>query len=116
MNNGKLIMSTGAFCDFKKDYMADKLSQAYLFVCEDKLTADEFIKVAAATLVCENKNLCGLCVDCKKSAVGTHPDIMVYPKGKNFVVDDASNIYDNIQIKPIFASKKVKMQSKTTER
>lgn len=87
--------------------MADKLSQAYLFVCEDLITNNEFLNYIANLLVCENKNNCGVCASCKKAMAKSHPDILVYPKGKNFQVSDAGEIYDNVMVKPMIASKKI---------
>ena len=107
MEYKQLIASISAYGNFKKDCMADKLSQAYLFVCEDGLTAAEFVKEIARLIVCEQKNACGVCGHCVKANAGTHPDIMMYPKGKSFAVLDASDIYNNVQIKPMLASKKV---------
>lgn len=87
--------------------MADKLSQAYLFVCEDNLTAEELIYQIAKLVICENKEACDVCSSCKKATAKSHPDILVYPKGKNFAVGDASEIYENIQVKPMIANKKI---------
>lgn len=102
-----LVESISAYQNLKKDYMAEKLSQAYLFVCEDKLTASEFVGEIAKLLVCENASACENCPSCIKANVATHPDILTYPKGKSFMVSDASDIYDNVQIKPMISNKKI---------
>ena len=107
VNYTELITSTSAFDNFKRDYVADKLSQAYLFVCEDGLTATEFVKVIAKMLVCENGDMCEVCSSCIKTNANTHPDILVYPKAKSFSVGDAGDIYNNVQIKPMLANKKI---------
>lgn len=107
MEYKQLIESTNAFKNVKSSFMADKLSQAYLFVCDDELTNKELIMHLARLFVCENKNVCGICSDCAKSSAGTHPDILIYPKGKSFAVSDAGHIYDNVQIKPMLSKLKI---------
>ena len=87
--------------------MSNRLSQAYLFVCPDRLTNTNLISLVAKLLVCENKNACDDCANCKKVNAGTHPDILIYPKTKNFSVEDAGNIYETVFVKPMLAERKV---------
>lgn len=107
MKYGKVIRTLKVFERFKQDLAGDKLSQAYLFVCEDRLTASSLILELGCLMVCKGHNLCGVCGDCIKANAGSHPDVLVYPKGKSFAVLDAGEIYDNVQIKPMLAGKKV---------
>lgn len=107
MKYGKIIRTLKIFEKFKEDLARDRLSQAYLFVCEDRLTAGSLILELGGLMVCQNQNLCGLCSDCAKANAGSHPDILVYPKGKSFAVLDAGEIYDNVQVKPMLAGKKI---------
>lgn len=107
VNYRELIESTTAYKNFLNEFMADKLSQAYLFVCEDGLTCKELILHLAKLLVCTKGTICNECGNCKKANAGSHPDILIYPKGKSFAVSDASDIYDNAQVKPMLAQKKV---------
>jgi len=57
--------------------------------------------------LCENNNICGVCAHCAKIKAGSHPDVLVYPKTQTFMVEDASNIYDKVQVKPMLANLKI---------
>ena len=107
MKYGNIIKTLKVYNNFKQDLVADRLSQAYLFVCEDRLTTNNLVQELASLMVCENQNDCGFCGGCKKANAGSHPDILIYPKNKSFAVADAGEIYDNVQIKPMIANKKV---------
>lgn len=107
MEYAKLISSLSVYKNFEKDYMSGRLSQAYLFVCDDRLTAKVLMQTIANLLVCENNNICEVCGACIKARAGTHPDILMYPKAKSFMVEDAGDIYDKVQVKPMLANKKI---------
>ena len=105
--NKTLVQSLNAYINFKKDLENNKLSQAYLFLCSDKLTSKLLLEALAKLVVCKSKTANDNCDLCKKSDAGTNPDILVYPKVKNFSVEDAGDIYDKVQIKPMLGEKKV---------
>lgn len=107
MNFEKQIKNLKVYSEFKSAFMADKLSQAYLFLCPDKLTNKILLLELAKLLQCDNNNACEICDNCVKITAGTHPDVLVFPKDKNFMVEDASTIYDNVQVKPMLAKYKV---------
>ena len=103
----ELLVTLNAYKSVKNDFLSGRLSQAYLFICDDRLTSKELLNTIANLFVCENKEICGTCGGCIKASVGTHPDILVYPKSKNFMVEDAGDIYDKVQVKPMLANKKI---------
>lgn len=107
MDYSKLIETLNVYKEFKQNSMADNLTQAYLFVCEDRLTSNVLLSTIASLVVCEVGSSCGRCGHCIKVKAGTHPDVLVYPMGKNFIVEDAGDIYDKVQIKPMLSNKKV---------
>ena len=107
MKYTELITTLNVYQNFSSDFLAGKLSQAYLFICEDRLTSKVLLEAMGALLVCENQCLCGKCGGCAKSNAGTHPDILIYPKSKSFNVGDAGEIYDKVQVKPMIANRKV---------
>lgn len=107
MDFEKPIRHLKVFSDFKENIMCDKLSQAYLFLCPDKLTNNILLKELAKLLQCENGNACDVCDNCVKIIAGTHPDVLIYPKSKNFMVEDATDVYNNVQVKPMLARYKV---------
>lgn len=107
MEHNELVESLNAFKGIKEDLACDRLSQAYLFVCNDRLTAKVLLGRVALLLACEKGTGCGVCGNCIKAEAGTHPDILVYPKGKSFAVEDAGDIYDKVQVKPMLANRKI---------
>lgn len=107
MDFSKLLQDNNAYTDFKNNYMRGNIGQAYLFTCPDRLTASEFVLEIAKLLLCENSCGCGVCANCKKINAKTHPDVLIYPKDKAFMVDDAGDIYNKVQIKPMLANIKV---------
>lgn len=107
MNFEKQIKNLKVYQEFKNAQSADKLSQAYLFLCPDRLTNKILLTELAKLMQCKNKCACGTCDSCVKITAGTHPDVLVYPTSSNFVVDDANSIYDNVQIKPMLSQNKI---------
>ena len=107
MNFSKLLRGTKTYVDFNNNYMRGNIVQAYLFTCPDKLTASDFVIEIAKLLLCENGCGCNDCSNCKKINARTHPDVLIYPKDKSFMVDDAGDIYDKVQVKPMIANLKL---------
>lgn len=87
--------------------MRNEINQAYLFLSPDRLTNKTLLLELAKLLLCKTHNACDECDVCAKINVGTHPDVLIYPKSANFMVDDATSIYDNVQIKPMLANYKI---------
>jgi DNA polymerase-3 subunit delta' len=91
----------------------DKISHAYIFygICGigKFLTAQTF----AQSLICENKNACGICHNCKQFS--TNADIKILDLSKNkdgetkgsISVEDARTIASDIYIKPFSFDKKI---------
>ncbi|MBQ7885086.1 MAG: hypothetical protein IJ318_03225 [Clostridia bacterium] len=102
-----LITKLKVYNDIKQYALTGKLAQAYLFLSPDKFTNAELLLALSKLLLCKNGSACGVCEHCAKINAGTHPDVLVFPKDKNFVVDDASKIYDTVQVKPMLSNKKI---------
>ena len=107
MNFEKQIKNLKVYNEFKNALLCDKLSQAYLFSCPDRLTSKTLLLELSKLLQCNNKDACNICDNCVKINAGTHPDVLIYPLAQSFVVEDASSIYNNVQIKPMLAKYKV---------
>ena len=84
-----------------------KLSHAYFIVCENDFSLQQFIKAFTMKLVCNSHTNCGFCAGCRKIENGFHPDVLVYPQGKDFKVADAESIIENVQVKPLEAEYKI---------
>ena len=89
------------FCKLGKD----KLSHAYLVISPDELTNITFSKLMAMKINCDS--ICKNCENCVKIIADNHPDVLSFPKGKNFVVEDASSIVAGLDLAPMLAEKKV---------
>lgn len=107
MNFENLIKDLFAYKNFKNAMAMQKLSQAYLFVSPDKLTNKVFLIEIAKLLQCENYIGCNQCANCVKINAETHPDVLVYPASQTFMVDDASSIYNKVQVKPMLTNCKI---------
>lgn len=96
--------------EYQKFAMAEKngrLSHAYLVFGEDDKSNKMFCKALTLKLVCESGGPCFSCAGCKKIEAGFHPDVLVYPKGKSFLVADSEDILANASIKPMESRYKI---------
>ena len=84
-----------------------KLSHAYFIVCESDFSLQQFVKAFCMKLVCSSHTNCGYCAGCRKVENGFHPDVLVYPQGKDFKVADSESIIENVQIRPMEADYKI---------
>lgn len=107
MEYQKLVTKLKVFNDIKQYAQNNQLASAYLFLSPDRLTNAQLLLSLSKLLLCKDISACNVCDHCVKINAGTHPDVLIYPKGKNFVVEDANSIYDTVQIKPMLADKKV---------
>ena len=92
---------------FRHDLSENKTAHAYLVVSPDEVFNKMVAYSMAGFLLCNEKTLCGECLACKKTLAGTNPDFHVYPKGKNFLVDDAVSIIEKSIESPMGGSVKV---------
>lgn len=107
MDYKKLIKELNVYKQIKDLFLRDSLSQAYLFLSPDSVTNTLLLKNLSKMILCQSKNSCDICPNCAKVSANTHPDVLMYPKGENFVVEDASDIYDKINIKPVLSKYKI---------
>lgn len=107
MDLKRQIKKLKTFNNFKDGMMRDEINQAYLFLSPDRLTNKSLLLELAKLLLCKSHSACEVCNVCAKINAGTHPDVLVYPKSSMFMVDDATSIYDNVQVKPMLADYKI---------
>lgn len=96
---------TKLFIELQRQISLNNFSHATLISSNDKMSLSNFSRLLALTLCCNKA--CLNCESCIKAISGTHPDILIYPKGKQFLVSDALDIVDNAYKKPIFSNLKV---------
>lgn len=89
-----------------QDKTNHKALSGYLFYSVDSETNRQFIKALAMGILCEN-NGCLNCPNCIKVKEGTHPDFIEFPKAKSFSVQDAKEIIEQANIKPMVCDAKV---------
>lgn len=85
----------------------NKLSHSYLITSENQFSNFEFCKTIALKLVCSENLPCFVCENCKKILSGFHPDVLIYPKEKSFLVSDSKSIIENVDIKPMQSKYKI---------
>ncbi len=102
-----IFNSTKEFDLLKLDLKRESLSHAYLFLSQDEINNLFFVKELSSLFLCEDKSNCGVCPSCLKVSANTHPDVLQYPKNKNFLVDDANEIVSMALEKPMLANKKI---------
>ena len=105
MNLFELIIKSKSFDQFVKLVEFDKLSHAYLIYSPDEEYNEIFSKLIALKLNCEK--VCFDCASCVKILNNTHPDVLIYPKNKNFVVEDSEKINDEINVLPMLSQYKI---------
>lgn len=101
------ILKSKSFNKINAFMKNEKLSHAYFIICESDFSLKQFVKAFSMKLVCSSHTNCGVCSGCRKIENDFHPDVLVYPKGKNFMVADSENIIENVQVKPLESTYKV---------
>ena len=82
MDGFLLLKNTNAYKIFIGDKKRETLSHAYLIVCEDKLFLENYLKIFAKALVCNEKEPCNACRPCSLIDKKSFTDVVFYPLGK----------------------------------
>lgn len=98
-------MDTQLYNHLSEQIRLNKFSHATLLTSSDEVSLKIFSKLVAMTLCCEN--VCFNCENCVKILSNTHPDVLFYPTGKTFMVQDALDIIENAYKKPTISEKKI---------
>ncbi len=103
-----LLKNTSAFSIVKGDKKANRLSHAYLLLTADQDNLQEYLKIFAMLLSCEEMEPCGLCRVCRLIDQKVHPDVITYPKGdKAISSEEVNELIEESFIRPIESDKKV---------
>ena len=86
------------FLDFLKEKENGKLTHAYAFYSDDKLTLKYLLNLCAA-VVCCSRNGCGICSVCNKIKKNIYAEVMTVSADK-IKVDDIEKIKEDIQLLP----------------
>ena len=107
MDGFLLLKNTNAYKIFIGDKKRGTLSHAYLVVCEDKLFLENYLKIFAKALVCNEEDPCSSCRPCSLIEKKSFTDVIFYPKGKKIVVSDVDDLIEKSYYKPLEGDKKV---------
>ena len=95
---------------FFRDVRAGALSHAYLVTGAENAALSAFCRRAAAAAVCtaaDGKKPCGTCLDCRKAAGGTHPDLYeIPPAGEKILVEHIAALVESCYVKPLESERK----------
>lgn len=103
-----LVQNTAPFNAVKGDLRSDRLSHAYLILTADGDNLDNYLKIFAKLLVCEDGSPCVKCRRCRTVDQNVFPDVIFYPKDGGAVnTEDVNSLIEESYIKPIESDKKV---------
>ena len=92
---------------FVKDLENNKTAHAYLIVSQDEVFNKLVAIQMASFLLCDSKNFCKNCPNCKKVVAKTHPDLHIFTKMKSFLVEDAVEVIEKSYESPMICENKV---------
>jgi DNA polymerase-3 subunit delta' len=89
--------------DFLKQILAAKKpAHAYLFFGSENSQKEEKAKQFATSLLCLEKNGCGVCLSCKKIKSGNHPDFrVIHPDGEKIKISQIRNLKAEARYGPL---------------
>ena len=103
-----LVKQTSAYKVISADKKAGKLSHAYLIICSDQYYLDQYLRVLAMLITCNNIEPCITCRSCSLIAKDSFADVDFYPKGRKEVLsEDINSIVSSSYIKPIESDKRL---------
>lgn len=103
----KLIETSTAYKVIAADKKAGRLNHAYLVVCQDGDMHDEYLKILAKLIACDDTEFCDNCRVCKLIDQKAHPDVTFLPKEGKLKSDSADELVRQSVIKPFEITKRV---------
>lgn len=103
-----LVKETSAFRTVIGDKKRDTLSHAYLVLVPDTEFLDDYLRLFAKTLLCDEELPCGNCRACRLIDQNAFPDAYFYPKnGESVTAEEVTSLVEESYIKPIEGNKKI---------
>ena len=103
-----LLKNTSAYRIVSGDKKANRLSHAYLLLTADEENLQEYLKIFAKLLCCDEFAPCGQCRVCRLIEEKAHVDVITYPKTEKTVSSEEINeLIEESYIRPIECGKKV---------
>ena len=95
-----VVKKSNSYNRLKIEICHDRLNHALMFVCQDEIYMEEYLKQFLSLVFCENDihgDACGNCKGC----------ICIYDKNKVIDKDYAEDIVTNAPLRPYSSNKKV---------
>ena len=102
-----LIKETLCYKIIKADKEKNMLSHAYFISCQDEVMQRDYLKILASLLLCDKDDPCFNCRTCDLILKESLPDLKVYPKNKNIIVEDVNEIVADNYVRPLEKDRKV---------
>ncbi len=103
-----LLKNTSAYRIVKGDKVANRLSHAYLLLTADEYNLQEYLKIFAMLMCCQEEEPCGVCRTCKLIEKKSHVDVITYPKqDESITSEEVNELIEESYIRPIECDKKV---------
>ena len=102
-----LFKKTAEYRAIVSDKKKGALSHAYLTITSDDRFLDDYLRIIAKTIVCENGDPCNKCRKCVLIDKNAYSDVKFYPKDASVKTEDVTEIIEESYIKPIESDKKV---------
>ncbi len=106
----KIIKDSASFKHLIAEKNSQKLSHAIMLIGTDKVYQDQYARLFAQELFCEDcieGKACNECINCKNAYNLTTADIIVYGKESAITTKEAEEIISNSLLRPYSANKKL---------
>lgn len=110
-----LLKNSSAYKIIASDKKQNKLNHAYLVMCQDGDMHDEYLKILAKLIMCNDAEFCDDCRVCKLIDNKSHPDIAFFPKDGKLKTDSADELIRQSVVKPFELDKRLFVVRKIEE-
>lgn len=111
----ELIKSTPCYKVIASDKKVGRLNHAYLVTIKDGDMHDEYLKILAKLIACDDEEFCDNCRVCKLIDQKAHSDVTFLPKDGKLKTDSADELVRQSVIKPFELDKRVFVVRKIEE-
>ncbi|MBR1983819.1 MAG: hypothetical protein IKA12_03940 [Clostridia bacterium] len=103
-----LLKNSGAYKTFINDKKTGALSHAYLVVSPEKQYLNDYLKVLAKIVACNELEPCLNCRACKAIDADSYADVLSFPKDKESILTaDVEALIAESYVKPVENDKKI---------
>ncbi len=106
MNTYEIYLNSNTHKLLSQDITNNRLNHAYMVVLPDYNLAKDYAKYFAMDIFC-TKGACGNCDMCNKILHDNMADILYYPKGAKFTIDESRQIVSDSLVLPYEGEKKI---------